>query len=198
MGDQREGLDLLRDHYLARVRQAGILREGAAWFTDKMPLNETHLGLIHLMFPDAPIVHLLRHPLDVVLSVYSNHLTHGLFCAAELTTTAKHYALIADLIAHYRANIPALRYHAVRYEDVVAHQEREIRGLLAFIGEDFDPACLRFEQNQRYARTASYAQVTEKLYDRSRFRHRHYRAQLAPVLPILGGVIERLGYQVEE
>ncbi|OYV54197.1 MAG: hypothetical protein B7Z71_13835, partial [Acidocella sp. 21-58-7] len=85
------------------MRQAGILREGAAWFTDKMPLNETHLGLIHLMFPAAPIIHLLRHPLDVVLSVYSNHLTHGLFCAAELETTAKHYALTADLIAHYRA-----------------------------------------------------------------------------------------------
>lgn len=197
MGDQREGLDLLRDHYLARVRQAGILREGAAWFTDKMPLNETHLGLIHLMFPEAPIIHLLRHPLDVVLSVYSNHLTHGLFCAAELATTAKHYALIADLIAHYRANIPALRYRAVRYEDVVDHQEREIRALLDFIGEEFDPACLQFEKNQRYARTASYAQVTEKLYDRSRYRHRHYRAQLEPVLPTLAPIIERLGYTVD-
>ena len=196
MGDQREGLDLLRDHYLARVRQAGILREGARWFTDKMPLNETHLGLIHLMFPEAPIIHLLRHPLDVVLSVYSNHLTHGLFCAAELATTAKHYALIADLIAHYRANIPALRYHAVRYEDVVDHQEREIRALLGFIGEAFDPACLQFEKNQRYARTASYAQVTEKLYDRSRYRHRHYRSQLEPVLPLLAPIIERLGYTV--
>ncbi|SIR33810.1 MULTISPECIES: tetratricopeptide repeat-containing sulfotransferase family protein [Acidiphilium] len=198
MGDQREGLDLLRDHYLARVRQAGILREGAAWFTDKMPLNETHLGLIHLMFPAAPIIHLLRHPLDVVLSVYSNHLTHGLFCAAELATIAKHYALTADLIAHYREHIPALRYRAVRYEDVVDHQEREIRGLLDFIGEDFDPACLQFEKNQRYARTASYAQVTEKLYDRSRFRYRHYRAQLDPVVSMLTPMIERLGYTIDD
>jgi tetratricopeptide (TPR) repeat protein len=197
MGDQREGLDLLRDHYLARARQAGILRDGAAWFTDKMPLNETHLGLIHLMFPDAPIIHLLRHPLDVVLSVYSNHLTHGLFCAAELATTAKHYALIADLIAHYRTNIPALRYHAVRYEDVVDNQEHEIRGLLDFIGEDFDPACLQFEKNQRYARTASYAQVTEKLYDRSRYRYRNYQTHLAPIMPTLAPIIERLGYRTD-
>lgn len=196
MGDQREGLDLLRDHYLARVRQAGILREGAAWFTDKMPLNETHLGLIHLMFPESPIIHLLRHPLDVVLSVYSNHLTHGMFCAAELETAAKHYVLIAGLIAHYREAIPGLRYRAVRYEDVVDHQEREVRGLFAFIGEDFDPACLSFERNRRYARTASYAQVTEKLYDRSRYRYRHYRERLASVIPILAPVIERLGYKI--
>ena len=197
MGDQREGLDLLRDHYLTRARQAGVFREGATWFTDKMPLNETHLGLIHLMFPQAPIIHLLRHPLDVVLSVFSNHLTHGFFCAAELETIAKHYALTIGLVAHYREQIPALNYRAVRYEDVVAHQEREIRGLLEFVGEEFDPACLQFEKNQRYARTASYAQVTEKLYDRSRYRYRHYRAQLEPVMALLAPIIERLGYQVE-
>ncbi|MDD2877816.1 MAG: sulfotransferase [Acidiphilium sp.] len=198
MGDQREGLDLLRDHYLIRARQSGIFREGASWFTDKMPLNETHLGLIHLMFPQAPIIHLLRHPLDVVLSAYSTHLTHGFFCAAELLTTAKHYALVAGLVAHYRANIPALRYHAVRYEDVVDHQGREIRRLLDFIGEDFDPSCLQFEKNQRYARTASYAQVTEGLYRRSRYRYRNYRAQLEPVVPILTPIIDALGYDLAD
>ena len=194
MGDHRDGLDLLRDHYLARVRQSGLMRGGAAWFTDKMPLNETHLGLVHLMFPEAPIIHVLRHPLDVVLSVYSNFLTHGFNCAAELETAARHYALVADLIAHYREAIPGLRYLAVRYEDVVDRQEYEIRRILDFIGEDFDPSCLHFERNRRYARTACYAQVTEKLYDRSRYRHRHYRTQLAPAAEILAPVIERLGY----
>ena len=53
------------------------------FFTDKMPLNETHLGLISLLFPNSPIIHVIRHPLDVLLSVYSNHLTHGFFCAAQ-------------------------------------------------------------------------------------------------------------------
>ena len=51
-----------------------------------MPLNETHLGLIALMFPEAPLIHVLRHPLDVVLSVFSNHLTHGFYlrlCAGD-------------------------------------------------------------------------------------------------------------------
>ncbi|MDB5402599.1 MAG: pilus assembly protein [Rhodopila sp.] len=79
MGDQHEALDNVRDYYLQRVRQLGILTEGAAWFTDKMPLNETHLGLIALLFPQAPLILVLRHPLDVVLSVFSNHLTHGFF-----------------------------------------------------------------------------------------------------------------------
>jgi tetratricopeptide (TPR) repeat protein len=196
MGDQREGLDNLRDYYLQRVRQLGIVDPGATWFTDKMPLNETHLGLIGLMFPAAPIVHVLRHPLDVVLSVFSNHLTHGFYCASELETIARHYVLIADLVAHYRSEM-ALRYLPVRYEDIVDDQETNIRRLLEFIGLPFEPGCLSFHENKRYARTASYAQVTEKLYDRSRYRYRYYLKHLAPVIPILEPVIERLGYSIE-
>jgi hypothetical protein len=52
-------------------------------------------------------------------------------------------------------------------------------------------------RNRRYARTASYAQVTEKLYDRSRFRYRPYARHLAPVIPILEPVMLRLGYGIE-
>jgi tetratricopeptide (TPR) repeat protein len=196
MGDQRDGLNELRDYYLNRAAKSGIFKEGAGFFTDKMPLNETHLGLISLLFPQSPIIHVIRHPLDVLLSVYSNHLTHGFFCAAQMETIAQHYNLVADLILHYRNNVN-MRYLPVRYEDVVVDQENNVRKILDFIGVEFDPRCLSFEQNTRYARTASYAQVTEKLYDRSRYRYRPYVKHLEPVLDILRPVIERLGYVID-
>ncbi len=196
MGDQRGGLDTMRDHYLQRARQLGVVEPGAAWFTDKMPLNETHLGLIALMFPASPLIHVLRHPLDVVLSTFSNNLTHGFFCAFDLESVARHYVLVMDLVEHYRSEM-ALRYLPIRYEDIVADQEASVRRLLDFVGEPFDERCLQFHENRRYARTASYAQVTEKLYDASRYRYRHYRAELEPLLPVLQPVIERLGYAVE-
>jgi Tfp pilus assembly protein PilF len=195
MGDHREDLDSLRDVYLRKVSQLGIAQPGAAWFTDKMPLNETHLGLIHLLFPRSPLLHVIRHPLDVVVSVYSNMLTHGFFCSYALESIARHLVLISDLVEHYRAEIP-LRYLQVRYEDLVDAQEPTLRTVLEFVGEEFNLACLNFHENQRYARTASYAQVTEKLYDRSRYRYRHYLTQLAPVIPMLTPVIERLGYAI--
>jgi len=195
MGDQREGLDNLRDHYLQRARQLGVIRDGAAWFTDKMPLNETHLGLIALTFPAAPIIHVLRHPLDVVLSVFSNLLTHGFYCAYALDSIARHYLLVMELVEHYRREM-ALRYLPIRYEDIVADQEACVRRLLDFVGEPFDARCLSFHENRRYARTASYAQVTERLYDRSRYRYRAYLKELAPVIPLLEPAISRLGYQV--
>jgi hypothetical protein len=195
-GDQLEGLDNLRDYYLQRARQLGALKPEQAWFTDKMPLNETHMGMIGLVFPEAPIVHLLRHPLDVVLSVFSNHLTHGFFCAYDLTTIAQHYVLVMDLVEHYRRQMD-LRYLQVRYEDVIDDQETHVRAMLDFVGAPFDPQCLAFHENRRYARTASYAQVTEKLYDRSRYRYRAYLNELKPVIPILEPVMARLGYTVE-
>ncbi len=196
MGDQRDGLNELRDYYLSRAAKSGIFKSDADWFTDKMPLNETHLGLISLLFPDSPIIHVVRHPLDVLLSVYANHLTHGFFCAAEMQTIAQHYLLIADLIEHYKENLD-MRYLPVRYEDLVTDQQMNVRKILDFIGVAFEAKCLSFEQNTRYARTASYAQVTEKLYSRSRFRYRKYLAHLQPVLEMLGPVIDRLGYSVD-
>ncbi|HTZ67563.1 MAG TPA: sulfotransferase, partial [Roseiarcus sp.] len=196
LGDQIEGLDNLRDYYLQRARQLGALRKNARWFTDKMPLNETHLGLIGLIFPQAPIIHLLRHPLDVVLSAFSNHLTHGFYCAYDLISVARHYVLVMDLVEHYRREM-ALRYLAVRYEDVLDRQEESVRKMLAFVGAPYDKRCLDFQENRRYARTASYAQVTEKLYHRSRCRYRAYRDQLRPVIPILEPIIQRLGYTLQ-
>jgi tetratricopeptide (TPR) repeat protein len=196
MGDQRAGLDNLRDYYLQKVGQMGIVTPDAAWFTDKMPLNETQLGLIALLFPEAPLIHVIRHPLDVMVSAISNHFTHGFNCATALETAATHYVRVMDLVQNYRSEM-TLRYLPIRYEDMVDDQEATVRSILDFIGETFDPACLNFHENKRYARTASYAQVTEKLYDRSRFRYRHYRKHLEPVIPILRPVIERLGYSVD-
>jgi Tfp pilus assembly protein PilF len=196
MGDRRQGLDELRDYYLERVRQLDIAAPGAAWFTDKMPLNETHLGLIALMFPRSPMIHVLRHPLDVVLSTFSNHLTHGFYCSYALETAARHYALTFELVENYRAQM-TLHYLPIRYEDIVDDQEEAVHRMLDFIGEPFDKSCLAFHENRRYARTASYAQVTEQLYDRSRYRYRHYLKQLEPATAILEPVIKRLGYPLD-
>jgi hypothetical protein len=138
----------------------------------------------------------LRHPLDVVLSVFSNHLTHGFLCAYDLTSIARHYVLVSDLVEQYRREAP-LRYMAVRYEDVIESQEEKVRDMLAFVGASYDSRCLDFHENRRYARTASYAQVTEKIYDRSRYRYRAYRDQLRPVIPILEPIIRRLGYAID-
>ncbi|HSZ11065.1 MAG TPA: sulfotransferase, partial [Rhizomicrobium sp.] len=193
MGDNQLVPDQFRDYYLQRAEQLGIWEKGAKFFTDKMPLNETHLGLIHLIFPHAPIIHVRRHPLDILISNFSNFLTHGFNQAFDLKTSASHYVLIDDLVEHYKQQLD-LNYLEIRYEDLVEDQEPHVRRILDFVGVEFDPRCLAFQDNQRYARTASYAQVTEKLYDSSVHRYRHYRRHLDEAVEILKPSLERLGY----
>lgn len=196
MGDQQDGLDRARDTYLARARQLGVVEAGKPWFTDKMPLNEVHLGFIALLFPASPLIHVIRHPLDVMVSAISNLFTHGFYCGHSLETAARHYVRVMELVEHYRAEM-SLKYLPLRYEDMVAGQEAAVRTLLGFVGLEWEEGCLAFHENRRYARTASYAQVTEKLYDRSVGRWRHYREVLEPVIPILTPTMEKLGYSTE-
>ncbi|NUB04109.1 tetratricopeptide repeat protein [Azospirillum melinis] len=195
MGDQRDGLEQLRDAYLRHARKLVPVKPGNTLFTDKMPFNETHLGLIALMFPAAPVVHVLRHPLDVVLSMMGTNLTHGFHCANDPETAARHVLRVFDLVEHYRREMP-LRYLPLRYEDLVREPEPAVRRLLGFLGLGFDRRCLRFEENRRYARTPSHAQVAEKLHGRSIGRHRAYMAHLKPAIPILEPVIHGLGYSL--
>jgi hypothetical protein len=196
LGDNRLAPNQFRDYYLRRSRERGIFEEGARFFSDKMPLNETHLGLIHLLFPESPIIHVRRHPLDVVTSNFSNFLTHGFNQSFDLGTIAQHYVLIDGLVEHYREQLD-LNYLEIRYEDLVEDQEKQVRRMLQFVGVEFDPGCLAFHENRRYARTASYAQVTERLYGRSVHRYRNYRKHLDQAIVILRPVLSRLGYRVD-
>ena len=68
---------LFRDYYFARAEQYGLLEPGKAFFIDKMPFNEIWLPLIRMAFPRSPIVHVIRHPLDVCVSMMANNITHG-------------------------------------------------------------------------------------------------------------------------
>lgn len=196
MGDNRHGLETLRDIYLQKVETRGVGKPGCAWFTDKMPLNEMHLGLMALMFPRSPLIHVLRHPLDVIVSVFSHDMSHGYFCANDLESAARHYVLVMDLVQHYRSEM-ALRYLPVRYESMVDGMALSLRRMLDFIGESFEARCVAFEDNVRLPQTPSYAQVSEKIYKRSRFRYRNYLKHLEPVIPIVQPVMDRLGYSVD-
>jgi Flp pilus assembly protein TadD len=196
MGDNRLAPNQFRDYYLRRSHEQGIFEDGARFFTDKMPLNETHIGLIHILFPHAPIIHVRRHPLDILTSNFSNFLTHGFNQSFDVKTIAQHYALIDGLVENYKEQLD-LNYLEIRYEDLVANQEKHVRRMLEFVGVEFDPRCLSFHENQRYARTASYAQVTEKLYDKSIYRYRHYRKYLDHAVAILRPTLSRLGYPSE-
>lgn len=194
--DRRWAATLFRDYYFARAEQYGLTVPGAhQFFTDKMPFNEIWLPLLRMAFPHAKVVRMVRHPLDVCVSMLSHNMTHGFNCGFSIEDIVHHLLAVADLDAHYAREQSALEWKnrelILSYENFIANQQGETRRLLDFLGLTFEEACLRFHQNRRYAPTPSYAQVTERLNDRSIGRHRHYARQLAPFLPKLQPLIAR-------
>lgn len=184
---------LFRDYYCARAAQYGLLAEGKSFYTDKMPFNEIHLPLLKMAFPHAKIVHVVRHPLDVCVSMLAHSMTHGYSCAYRIEDIVHHLGAVFDLVEHYRRGLDPAE-HVLRYESLVADQLTETRGLLDYLGLPFEEACLRFHENRRYAPTPSYAQVTEPLTDRAIGRHQHYLQQLRPYRAQLAPLMARYGY----
>jgi Flp pilus assembly protein TadD len=191
--DRRYAATLFRDYYLARAEAYGLGRGGHAFFTDKMPFNEIYLPLLKMAFPQAKIIHVIRHPLDVCVSMMSNNMTHGFNCGYRIEDVVHHLAAVFDLVEHYRREFD-LGERVLNYETLVADQAGQTRQLLDHLGLPFEDACLRFHENRRYAPTPSYAQVTEKLNDRSINRHVHYAQQLTPFKPRLARLMAAYGY----
>lgn len=191
--DNRHVAALFRDHYFARAELAGLLAGSERFFTDKMPFNEIWLPLVRVAFPEAKVVHVVRHPLDVCVSMMANNMTHGFNCGYRVEDTVHHLAAVSDLVEHYLREME-VGDHVLKYESFVADQHGETARLLAYLGLPFEEGCLSFHENRRYARTPSYAQVTEKLNDRSIGRHRHYAGQLMPHMPALDRLMTVQGY----
>jgi Flp pilus assembly protein TadD len=186
---------MFRDYYFARAEQSRLLEPDRRFFIDKMPFNELYLPLIRMAFPHAAIIRVVRHPLDVCVSMMSNNFTHGFNCGYRLADIVTHLAAMSEITEHYRREMPT-RELVIRYEDLVADQGLTTRQLLDHSDLPFDEACLRFHETRRYAPTPSYVQVSEKLTDRSVGRHRHYAAHFREFLPLLRPALSAMSYDV--
>ena len=167
----------LAQRYLDRLT---ALSPTATRVTDKMPDNFLRLGLIAMLFPEARIIHCLRDPLDTCLSCYFQNFGPPLSFSYELPALAIYYRQYRRLMDHWRTvlQLPLLE---IRYEELVADQERITRAMVDFCGLEWDDRCLRFHESERVAGTASYAQVRQPLYSRSVGRWRHYARHLTPL-----------------
>jgi tetratricopeptide (TPR) repeat protein len=175
-------LDELAQPHLDRLHQ---MSSGALRVTDKMPSNHLSLGLIALLFPGARIIHTKRHPLDSCLSCYFQNFTGGHDYTLKLSDLGAYYVQYQRLMAHWRKvlRLPLLE---IQYEDMVTDMERHARTLVEFCGLPWDHRCLRFYENKRTVKTASYDQVREPIYSRSTGRWRHYEKHLGPLIEALG------------
>ncbi|HEY8085921.1 MAG TPA: sulfotransferase, partial [Methylophilaceae bacterium] len=169
--------------YVAGLRQR---HPDARFITDKMPSNFFALGLIHVMLPNAKIIHVRRDPVDTCLSCFTRLFSHGQEYSYDLAELGQYYTGYEKLTQHWRKVLPAGAFMEVRYEDIVADMETHARRLIAFCGLEWDAACHDFYNTKRAIRTASVTQVRQPIYNSSVGRWRRYEAHLKPLLQALG------------
>ncbi len=183
----REAFAALGEEYLQRTRVHRRL--GRPFFIDKMPNNFVHVGLIHLILPNAKIVDARRHPLGCCFSCFKQHFARGQTFTYSLDDVGRYYAGYVELMARYDAVLPG-RVHRVIYEQLVADPEREVRRLLAYCGLPFEDGCLRFYENDRAVRTASSEQVRQPIFKEAVEHWQKYEPWLGPLKSALGCVLE--------
>ncbi|MCE5233919.1 MAG: sulfotransferase [Mizugakiibacter sp.] len=183
-----DALRALGERYLAHTR---IQRKTSApLFIDKMPNNFMHVGLIHLMLPNAKIIDARRHPLACCFSGFKQHFARGQSFSYSLEDLGRYYRDYVALMAHFDTVLPG-RIHRVFYERMVEDTEGEVRRLLGYCGLPFEESCLRFFENARPVRTASSEQVRRPIYREGVDHWQHYAPWLAPLQSALGSVLER-------
>ena len=171
--------------YIRRTRR---YRGDRPFFTDKNPNNFSHVGLLHLILPNAKIIDARRHPLDSCLGSYKQLFAQGQPFSYDLVELGEYYLEYDRLMKHWHQVLPG-NVLDVHYEQVVADVEGQVRRILDHCGLPWDDACLRFHETERAVKSASSEQVRQPIYSTSVNTWRHYERHLAPLIEVLKPVL---------
>jgi tetratricopeptide (TPR) repeat protein len=168
--------------YVERLSRYGAEKDR---IVDKMPANFLFAGLIHLVLPNAKIIHIKRDPVDNCVSCFSLLFEEDQPYSYDLREMGRYYRAYDTLMDHWRSVLPAGGLLEVQYEDLVGDFERQARRLVAHCGLEWDERCLAFHETKRPVNTASLVQVRKSVYGSSVGRSRFYGPRLKPLMDAL-------------
>ena len=171
----KESLSDFRNKYLIKVQNFSMNKK---IITDKMPQNFYYIGLISFAFPEAKIIHVKRAPAAVCWSNYKQFFTaKNLGYSYDLNDIIKYYSLYQNLMSFWSKNLPNKIYD-FDYEMLTINSENEVRGLIDYIGLNWEDKCLSPQDNQRIITTNSNIQIREKIYKGSSHQWKKYKPYL--------------------
>lgn len=175
----------LREYGEKFIEDTRVYRQGAARFIDKMPNNFRHIGLIHLILPNAKIIDARRHPMACCFSGFKQLFAEGQEFTYGLEEIGRYYRDYVGLMDHWDHVLPG-KVLRVQYEDVVGDLEQQVRRILDFCELPFETACVNFHETQRAVRTPSSEQVRQPIYKSGLEQWRHFEEFLEPLKESLG------------
>jgi hypothetical protein len=177
----------LGERYIADTH---AYRHGKPFFIDKMPNNFRHIGLIHLMLPNARIIDVRRDPVACSFSNLTQLFARGQEFSYSIDDIAGYYRNYLELMRHWDAVVPG-RILRIWYEDVVENLEGNVRCILEFCGLEFESGCIEFHKTERAISTASSEQVRQRIFRTGLLRWQNYERWLSPLKDKLGDALIR-------
>ena len=174
--------DLLAGNYLGKLV---ALSPQSARITDKLLTNYYFVGLLHILYPKAKIIHTRRNPVDTCLSAYTKLFKDDMPHSYDLGELGRYYRKYDELMAHWDRVLPPGVMKTVVYEDVVNDMPTMARELISFLNLPWDDACLNFHESSRPVKTASVVQVRQPVYSSSVGRYKRYGERLQPLIDAL-------------
>ena len=165
-------LDRLSEIYLKKLKQHG---GDSNFISDKMPHNFLYIGFIRRLFPECKIIHCLRNPLDVCLSIYFHNFNQNHPYSDSLSNLGHYYNQYRELMKFWHKQYDDLIID-IPYEDLLSNPEQNAKKLIQHIGVEWQDDCLKYYEKKRTVNTPSYAQVTQPMYTSSMERWRNYAA----------------------
>lgn len=164
---------------------------GRPHFTDKLPNNFSHVGMIHLILPNARVINARRHPFDSCLGAYKQLFGKGQHFTYDMAELADYYRKYHETMQHWHRVLPG-KVLDVHYEETVTDLEMQVRRILAHCGLPFEEACVRFYRTDRPVKTASSEQVRQPIYTRALGYWRRYEKHLGTWKEQLGDILDEL------
>lgn len=187
--DQLEQKDLtdMGQRYLDETR---FHRQGAAFFTDKMPNNFRHIGLIKSILPNAKIIDARRHPMDCCFSCFKQLFAEGQEFTYGLEVVSHYYQQYIKIMSHWKTLYPN-DIHTVIHEQLIDQPEQEIERIFQFLGLDVEPQCFSFHKTSRRVKTASSEQVRQPLNRKGMNQWQRFEQHLGPLKDGLSDVLQQ-------
>ena len=167
------------------IEDTRMHRKDAPMFTDKMPNNFRHIGLIHLIMPNAKIIDARRYPLDCCFSMFKQLFAQGQEFTYGLEEAGSYYKSYINLMNHWDKVLPN-KILRVNNEDVIEDLEGQVKRMLEFLELPFEEECISFHETERSVRTASSEQVRQPINKEGMERWRPYSKNLKPLVESLG------------
>ena len=167
------------------IEDTRMHRKDAPRFTDKMPNNFRHIGLIHLIMPNAKIIDARRYPLDCCFSMFKQLFAQGQEFTYGLAEAGSYYNSYVKLMNHWDEVLPN-KILRVNNEDIIDDLEGQVIRMLEFLELPFEDSCITFYETDRSVRTASSEQVRKPINKSGMGRWKPYAKNLKPLLDGLG------------